>query len=116
MFAWKVFWDVARVQDFIRQIKRIAKVINVQEKVKGICRDPKDNHVLSTASQAKADYIVSGDKDLLVLKTFNNIQIVNASMFIKIIANKIISGENYVWMLLHGKQFLCEPRHLNHRL
>lgn len=38
-------------------------------------RDPDDDHVLACALAAHADLIVSGDADLLVLKTFQNIPI-----------------------------------------
>lgn len=54
-----------------------------------ICRDAKDNMILDTAIAGKADYIVSGDKDLLVLEVFNkNIKIVSPVDFLAIL-NKI---------------------------
>ena len=40
--------------------------------------------VLECAIEGKAQYIVTGDKDLLVLKTFRDIQIVRASDFLKV--------------------------------
>ena len=42
-----------------------------------IVRDPDDDHVLACALAAKADLIVSGDKDLLDLNSFQNISILN---------------------------------------
>jgi uncharacterized protein len=42
-------------------------------------RDPDDDHVLACASAANANLIVSGDADLLVLKTFRNISILRAT-------------------------------------
>lgn len=47
------------------------------------CRDPKDNKVLETALDGKAGYIVAGDPDLLVLKQFQGIRIVDASEFLE---------------------------------
>lgn len=38
--------------------------------------DPDDDHVLACALPAKADVIVSGDRDLLELKTYHGIEIV----------------------------------------
>ena len=47
----------------------------------GICRDPDDNKFLECAKDSHALYIVSGDKDLLVIEKYENIQIVNAKDF-----------------------------------
>lgn len=46
-----------------------------------ICRDPDDNKFLECAKDSHALYIVSGDKDLLVIEQFGNIQIVTAKDF-----------------------------------
>ena len=45
------------------------------------CRDPNDVHVLGTATASHADYLVTGDKDLLVLKRFRSIPIVSPRAF-----------------------------------
>lgn len=46
-----------------------------------ICRDPDDDKFINCAKDAQALYIVSGDKDLLVLQQFEDIQIVTAKQF-----------------------------------
>ena len=46
-----------------------------------LSRDPDDDKFLGCAKDAKALYIVSGDKDLLVLKQFENIEIITAREF-----------------------------------
>ena len=48
------------------------------------CRDPKDNKFLELAVCGKADFIISGDEDLLVLNPFRNIQIITPDSFLKI--------------------------------
>ena len=40
------------------------------------CNDPDDDVILAYAATAKVDYLVSGDKDLLELKTFRGVRIV----------------------------------------
>jgi len=40
------------------------------------CRDPKDNFLLNLAIDSKADYLVTGDKDLLVLKQIGKTKII----------------------------------------
>ena len=47
-----------------------------------ICRDPKDNQVLEAAIAGRADVIVSGDDDLLVLNPFEGIPIVGPADFL----------------------------------
>lgn len=44
-----------------------------------VVRDPDDDHVLACALAAQADLVVSGDKDLLVLGTYQDISIVAAA-------------------------------------
>lgn len=46
-----------------------------------LSRDPDDDKFLGCAKDAKALYIVSGDKDLLVLEKFENIEIITAKEF-----------------------------------
>lgn len=45
------------------------------------CRDPDDIKILGLALAADVDYIVTGDKDLLVLKRFRGIQILDPRSF-----------------------------------
>jgi putative PIN family toxin of toxin-antitoxin system len=47
------------------------------------CRDPKDNKFLEVAVAGKADVLVSGDEDLLVLHPFEGIPILIPSDFLQ---------------------------------
>ena len=47
-------------------------------------RDVDDNRIIETAYIGKAQYIISGDKDLLVLKKYEYIKILNPGDFLKI--------------------------------
>ena len=47
-------------------------------------RDVDDNRIIETAYIGKAQYIISGDKDLLVLKKYEDIKILNPGDFLKI--------------------------------
>jgi uncharacterized protein len=51
-----------------------------------ILRDPDDDHVLACAVAANAELIVSGDRDVLDLKTFREIQIVHVAQAVKLLA------------------------------
>ncbi len=46
-----------------------------------VCRDPDDDKFLECAKDSHALYVVSGDKDLLVIGKYENIQIVTAKDF-----------------------------------
>lgn len=72
------------ILNILKEIKRIAKIIQPKEKIDFIKADPADNRVLECALAAKADYIVSGDKKhLRKIEKFQNIPIVLPVEFIK---------------------------------
>lgn len=53
--------------------------------VPAISRDPKDDIFLACAKTANADYIVSEDKDLLVLNPYEKIHIINTLDFLRVL-------------------------------
>lgn len=70
------------VVDGIGEILREhASVMNPIPIARGLCRDPDDVKVLGLAVASKADYIVTGDKDLLVLRKFEGIPILDPRSF-----------------------------------
>ena len=48
-----------------------------------VVRDKSDNKIMECAFDGKADYIVTGDPDLLDLKEFKNIRIITAKEFLE---------------------------------
>ncbi len=69
------------VTRFIEILKASHKIIQVQTHL-DICRDPKDNMFLELALEIHADFLVSGDKDLLILGEFNHTKIINPNDFL----------------------------------
>jgi putative PIN family toxin of toxin-antitoxin system len=53
-----------------------------------VLNDPDDDHVLACALAAKADLIVSGDQDLLTLKSFREIPIVTAAEAVRALSEQ----------------------------
>jgi putative PIN family toxin of toxin-antitoxin system len=49
-----------------------------------LCRDPKDDKFLELAVSGNAEYIITGDKDLLSLRPFRNTKIVTPSEFLSV--------------------------------
>lgn len=62
-------------ENSLEEIRRLAEVIAPQPLAKPVCRDPDGDQVLALAKAAKADCIVSGDKGLLSLGSFQGIPI-----------------------------------------
>jgi putative PIN family toxin of toxin-antitoxin system len=63
------------------------RVVQIPKVLNAVPRDPEDNMVLECAIEGQAQYVVSGDNDLLVLKEFRGIQIVRATDFLKVLAD-----------------------------
>ena len=68
--------DVSILNPLIQSMEIIEPISKVE-----ICRDPDDDKFINCARDAQVMYIVSGDKDLLVLQQFENISIVTAKDF-----------------------------------
>ena len=61
---------------------RIGHRVASRHSVDLIKEDPADNRILECAQTARSDYIVSGDKDLLRLRVFQDIPIVKIADFL----------------------------------
>lgn len=62
-----------------QRIINISTIVEPREHVSTIKEDEPDNRILECAIEAKADFIVSGDKHLLSLKEFQGIPIIRAT-------------------------------------
>ena len=67
--------------EFLAVLLREATLIQVDVHI-GACRDPQDNKFLELAVSGKAECIVSGDQDLLVLHPFRGMAIVTPRGFV----------------------------------
>lgn len=70
-------------EEFVRDLMLDVELVTVTEPVQA-CRDPDDDKILELAVNGGADYIVTGDDDLLVLNPFHGIAIVTPSEFLTI--------------------------------
>ena len=72
-----------RRADYDKLVSRLrtgAELVDVRSVVE-ICRDPKDNFLLALAKAGNADYLITGDKDLRVMKEFEKTKIVTLTEF-----------------------------------
>lgn len=72
------------VHEAINLVMEIAQSVDHKEKgihVKGICRDKKDDDILASAIASEANYLITGDSDLLALKKYKGIKILSPREF-----------------------------------
>ena len=72
------------IQELIDILMTYCHIIEPTSKF-DIVRDKNDNKIVECAFDGKADYIVTGDPDLLELKEFKGIKIVKAKEFLEMI-------------------------------
>lgn len=66
---------------FLIDLKTVVESVEITEAI-AVCRDPKDDKFLELAASGQAAYILSSDKDLLVLHPFQGIEIVAPADFL----------------------------------
>lgn len=71
----------AKRETFLDELLGLVEFVEITEQIDE-CRDPKDNKYLELAVSGKADAIVTGDDDLLVLHPFQQIPIVRIQTFL----------------------------------
>ena len=80
-------WDRERILIFIDELMTYTTLAaESATSLSEVVRDEMDHLVLEAAIAGEADYIVSGDKDLLVLESYEGIQIVTPAQFLAILA------------------------------
>lgn len=76
--------SVEKVNRILGTLNQVAVVIEPNTPLPNIWRDPDDNNILQLAESANADFIVTGDKDLLTLGSFGDIQIISPVAFLQL--------------------------------
>ncbi|MBI5671958.1 MAG: putative toxin-antitoxin system toxin component, PIN family [Nitrospirae bacterium] len=62
---------------------RLARLVNPQRIMRVVAEDPADDEVLACALAARAHYIVSGDTDLLRVRSYRGISILSPHLFVQ---------------------------------
>lgn len=76
----KKYFPQQSVQELIELLETVAQNVEVKP-THFICRDLKDNFLLDLIDYSKADFLVTGDKDLLALNPFKTAQILSPLEF-----------------------------------
>ncbi len=80
--------DEDEIHRIILALMQASEVVEIVSKFNIVEDDPKDNIVVETAYDGKADLIVSGDFHLLELKSFRGIKIVSVKQMLICIEEK----------------------------
>lgn len=69
-------------QEFLRLLGRVVEIVPIIHRIQA-CRDPRDDRFLELAINGEAEFIVSGDDDLLALNPFRGIPIMRPSEYLR---------------------------------
>ena len=72
------------IEELLSLLYKSARIVEIHHTIKD-CRDEKDNFLLETAIRGRADYLVTGDKDLLVLNPYRGKKIIGFKEFENIV-------------------------------
>jgi putative PIN family toxin of toxin-antitoxin system len=68
---------------FLKAFRQQIRIVEPASLPKPVCRDRDDDLVLATAVASGADFIVTGDDDLLVLGSYEGVAIVSPRRFLE---------------------------------
>lgn len=78
---FRKYFDLTDLADLLLNLEQKAELVIVRSEVR-ICRDEKDNFLLSLALDGAATHILTGDKDLLMLHPFHHLEIVTIADYL----------------------------------
>ena len=78
------FFKEDAIEEMLLQLEPFIEVVQTSSKV-NICRDIKDNFLLSLSKDGSASFLLTGDKDLLILQQFEKTKIVTIADFLNIV-------------------------------
>jgi len=79
---FKRFFSISDIEEILEIMEEYAEFVKIQTPIK-ICRDPKDNFLLSLSVDGNADFLLTGDKDLLELTKIGETTILTISDFLQ---------------------------------
>ena len=79
--GFRRYVDERDIHDFLAALTREAQLVEVNIRIRA-CRDSKEDKFLELAVSGNADFVITGDSDLLVLNPFRGIEIVTLHSFV----------------------------------
>jgi putative PIN family toxin of toxin-antitoxin system len=85
MNSGKFNTNINEIEDYVKIIEKYSKKIISQNVLESVSRDKDDNKILQCGIDGNVDFIVTGDKDLLVLKEYKAIKIIKPKDYLEIV-------------------------------
>lgn len=79
----KFHWSARNAREAIAAIQEFAQVVRPKATVRVITEDESDNRILECALEARADVVITGDRHIQQLRTFQGISIVSPREFLE---------------------------------
>ena len=79
---FRKYFELDDVESLLLKIRARANFIEVTSDINA-CRDPKDNFLLSLSIDGNATHLLTGDKDLLILKKFGKTKILTITEYLE---------------------------------
>jgi len=83
MSSNKFIVNSSEIEDYIKIIKKYLKKIISKNALESISRDKDDDKILQCGLDGDVDFIVTGDKDLLVLVEYETIKIMKPKEYLE---------------------------------
>ena len=79
---------VGHMEAAVTLLFAFSKIVPSVQHIPIVTRDAKDDYLLAYAKVGKADYLVTGDEDLLVLGSYEQIMIITPATFLLVLRDK----------------------------
>jgi len=80
----KFGWERERIEQLITSISNLTTVFKTAPWLHAVSDGP-DNRILECGIKAAADFVVTGDKHLLQLRTYEHLEIIRLSTFLSVL-------------------------------
>lgn len=89
----KFLWPRSEIAEAVSFVVKLAEVVEPKKAV-AVCVDEADNRVLECAIEAKADYIISGDRHLIDLEKFEDIPILKPAEYLEMLTKSTVGRDD----------------------
>jgi len=83
VLAEKFDWSEAMLREALSVLWSMGSIVAPRASIHAVVDDPDDDHILECAVEARAQFIVSGDRHLLALEKYRSVSIVTPRQFVE---------------------------------